>query len=79
MDNPFARIEGLTEREQALGFLIGQLVFVENADKARLAEKLAPAGISAELVDGVEKTLRQCRCELNSQQATIDDLLRTTT
>ena len=77
MDNPFAQIKGLTPREQALAFLVGQLAFVAGTDKGKLAGLLAPAGVSQELIDSVEKTLTQCRCELNSRQATIDDLLRT--
>jgi len=77
MDNPFAKIPGLTQKEQALAFLVGQLAFVAGTDKAKLAGLLAPAGVSQEMIDSVEKTLAQCRCELNSRQATIDDLLRT--
>ena len=78
MDNPFTGIEGLSEKERALGYLVAHLVFSPEADPHRLAKRASNVGISPHMVEAIGKTLDQTRQDLNSRQPTIDDLLQTT-
>jgi hypothetical protein len=77
MDNPFAEIEGLSERERALGYLVAHFVFLPEADPHRLAKRMSSVGISPHMVEAIGKKLEQTRQDLNSRQPTIDDLLQT--
>jgi hypothetical protein len=78
MQNPFTGIEGLSEKEKALGYLVAQLVFVPECDRQQLANQMSCAGISEEVIDIIGKTLIQYRRELNCRQPTIDELLQIT-
>jgi hypothetical protein len=79
MQNPFTGIEGLTEKEKALGYLVAQLVFAPESDWQQLACQVSCAGISAQMIELLGKRLIQYRRELNCSQPTIDDLLKATT
>ena len=78
MQHPFNDIEGLSEKEKALGYLVAQLVFAPESDTRQLADQLSCLGIPAQTIEIVGKRLSQCRRELDCRQPTIDDLLQTT-
>jgi hypothetical protein len=78
MQNPFTAIEGLSEKEKALGYLVAQLVFAPESDSGQLANQVSCAGMSAQMVDIIGKRLTQYSRELNCRQPTIDDLLQVT-
>ena len=75
MQNPFTAIEGLSEKEKALGYLVAQLVFAPESDSRQLANQVSCAGMSAQMVDIIGKRLTQYSRELNCRQPTMSTRL----